>query len=98
MKRSRDLAGGLVVAVIVIKLRQPGGHLQSESQGKRTLVLNLPMKDIKKQSYQLKDSETKWYHHLMHGRVLIMLVLMQPFVSSPRESVFIRSLEMSVAA
>ena len=26
--------------------------------------------------YQLKDSQTKWYHHLMHGRVLIMLVLM----------------------
>ncbi len=30
----------------------------------------------KKPWYQLKDSETKWYHHLMHGRVLIMLVLM----------------------
>ena len=37
---------------------------------------SLPMKDIKKRWYQLKDSETKWYHHLMHGRVLIMLVLM----------------------
>jgi len=34
------------------------------------------MKDGKKRWYQLKDSETKWYHHLMHGRVLIMLVLM----------------------
>jgi hypothetical protein len=34
------------------------------------------MKDSKKSWYQLKDSETKWYHHLMHGRVLIMLVLM----------------------
>jgi hypothetical protein len=34
------------------------------------------MKDSKKPWYQLKDSETKWYHHLMHGRVLIMLVLM----------------------
>ena len=32
------------------------------------------MKDGKKRWYQLKDSETKWYHHLMHGRVLIMLV------------------------
>jgi hypothetical protein len=36
----------------------------------------IPMKDSKKRWYQLKDSETKWYHHLMHGRVLIMLVLM----------------------
>ncbi len=34
------------------------------------------MKDSKKAWYQLKDSQTKWYHHLMHGRVLIMLVLM----------------------
>jgi hypothetical protein len=34
------------------------------------------MKDSKKPWYQLKDSQTKWYHHLMHGRVLIMLVLM----------------------
>lgn len=34
------------------------------------------MKKDKTQWYQLKDSETKWYHHLMHGRVLIMLVLM----------------------
>ncbi len=34
------------------------------------------MNDDKKSWYQLKDSETKWYHHLMHGRVLIMLVLM----------------------
>jgi hypothetical protein len=34
------------------------------------------MKDDKTPWYQLKDSETKWYHHLMHGRVLIMLVLM----------------------
>jgi hypothetical protein len=34
------------------------------------------MKNDKKPWYQLKDSETKWYHHLMHGRVLIMLVLM----------------------
>ena len=34
------------------------------------------MKDGKKRWYQLKDSEAKWYHHLMHGRVLIMLVLM----------------------
>jgi hypothetical protein len=33
------------------------------------------MNDNKKPWYQLKDSETKWYHHLMHGRVLIMLVL-----------------------
>jgi hypothetical protein len=37
---------------------------------------NKPMKDDKTPWYQLKDSETKWYHHLMHGRVLIMLVLM----------------------
>lgn len=34
------------------------------------------MNDEKKPWYQLRDSETKWYHHLMHGRVLIMLVLM----------------------
>ena len=34
------------------------------------------MNDEQKRWYQLKDSETKWYHHLMHGRVLIMLVLM----------------------
>ena len=34
------------------------------------------MNDDKKPWYQLRDSETKWYHHLMHGRVLIMLVLM----------------------
>jgi hypothetical protein len=34
------------------------------------------MNDNKKPWYQLRDSETKWYHHLMHGRVLIMLVLM----------------------
>jgi hypothetical protein len=34
------------------------------------------MKDNKTPWYQLKDSETKWYHHLMHGRVLIMLALM----------------------
>lgn len=33
------------------------------------------MKNNKTPWYQLKDSETKWYHHLMHGRVLIMLVL-----------------------
>ena len=33
------------------------------------------MNDNKKPWYQLRDSETKWYHHLMHGRVLIMLVL-----------------------
>lgn len=33
------------------------------------------MKNNKAPWYQLKDSETKWYHHLMHGRVLIMLVL-----------------------
>ena len=33
------------------------------------------MKNEKTPWYQLKDSETKWYHHLMHGRVLIMLVL-----------------------
>jgi hypothetical protein len=38
--------------------------------------ITIPMKDSKKPWYQLKDSETKWYHHLMHGRVLIMLVLM----------------------
>ena len=36
----------------------------------------ISMNDNKKAWYQLKDSETKWYHHLMHGRVLIMLVLM----------------------
>jgi hypothetical protein len=36
---------------------------------------NLSMKKDKTPWYQLKDSETKWYHHLMHGRVLIMLVL-----------------------
>ena len=35
-----------------------------------------PMNDEKKPWYQLRDSETKWYHHLMHGRVLIMLALM----------------------
>ncbi len=34
------------------------------------------MKNDKTPWYQLKDSETRWYHHLMHGRVLIMLVLM----------------------
>jgi hypothetical protein len=34
------------------------------------------MNDDKKPWYQLKDSETRWYHHLMHGRVLIMLALM----------------------
>jgi hypothetical protein len=34
------------------------------------------MNPEKKPWYQLRDSETKWYHHLMHGRVLIMLVLM----------------------
>ena len=34
------------------------------------------MNDDKKSWYQLKDSETKSVHHLMHGRVLIMLVLM----------------------
>jgi hypothetical protein len=34
------------------------------------------MNPDKKPWYQLRDSETKWYHHLMHGRVLIMLVLM----------------------
>ena len=39
-------------------------------------LITIPMKDSKKPWYQLKDSETKWYHHLMHGRVLIMLVLM----------------------
>jgi hypothetical protein len=33
------------------------------------------MKEEQKPWYQLKDSETKWYHHLMHGRVLIMLAL-----------------------
>jgi hypothetical protein len=38
--------------------------------------ITISMKDSKKPWYQLKDSETKWYHHLMHGRVLIMLVLM----------------------
>jgi hypothetical protein len=37
--------------------------------------VNLPVNDSKKPWYQLKDSETKWYHHLMHGRVLIMIVL-----------------------
>ena len=37
---------------------------------------SVPMKKDKTPWYQLKDSETKWYHHLMHGRVLIMLVLM----------------------
>jgi hypothetical protein len=36
----------------------------------------ISVNDSKKPWYQLKDSETKWYHHLMHGRVLIMLVLM----------------------
>jgi hypothetical protein len=39
-------------------------------------IEDFPMNDDKKPWYQLKDSETKWYHHLMHGRVLIMLVLM----------------------
>ncbi len=43
------------------------GHCSSKSDR---------MKDSKKPWYQLKDSQTKWYHHLMHGRVLIMLVLM----------------------
>jgi hypothetical protein len=47
---------------------QAGGK---NSQTKITL-----MNDEKKPWYQLRDSETKWYHHLMHGRVLIMLVLM----------------------
>jgi hypothetical protein len=39
-------------------------------------IKDYPMNDEKKPWYQLRDSETKWYHHLMHGRVLIMLVLM----------------------
>ena len=38
--------------------------------------LLLSMKKDKTPWYQLKDSQSKWYHHLMHCRVLIMLVLM----------------------
>ena len=58
--------------------------LRTESSVLRSLQMDvvnaksitISMKDSKKPWYQLKDSETKWYHHLMHGRVLIMLVLM----------------------
>jgi hypothetical protein len=51
-------------------------HPEWFNVAQKHLIEDFPMNDDKKPWYQLKDSETKWYHHLMHGRVLIMLVLM----------------------
>jgi hypothetical protein len=86
-KRLRNTRRKICVPVLVTCFDKQSGHgapagfrnLQSgwvkacynNSQSKIT-----SMNDEKKPWYQLRDSETKWYHHLMHGRVLIMLVLM----------------------
>jgi hypothetical protein len=75
-------AGDLRAAFSLILGLVASGHFQfclkhcNESSFCIVCRGTISMNDSKKPWYQLKDSESKWYHHLMHGRVLIMLVLM----------------------